>query len=575
MMRLLGVRLLFCESITIALSFFFAPCVCAQTIVRTSQELQDVLGQEKEVGIVLLDGDWFHIEGVAVNMGGKIKPYDNKRPILVGFQQTVNKRKDTKVQNGYWTAQIKGYGAANYIFLDEDFDAVERSKKVDGKEYIHLKASDLQRVDKATRNVKIKIPSGYESLKNKSESELKNAMLKVGYWFVQMNIYKLKSDSEFLYGQIDNSYNYDLLETRPDANLTISFFNYPYEDGGAFLDGSDVLHVPEKFASARLCCSNNILTLIGDRQLTIEGITFVGSKIPVEIGGSNKHISNCCFKNCGSGVHCDYGVTNKESGCTVSGCSFENLYNNNAITFVGCDNVIIENNRMLNTGIVNRGGCVIEVGGNNFRVEHNIIKSYSYIGIYAGISREYAKVRMTGCIKDNIIDNADNWGKTDKQLTDGGGIYVITHTDGVLIENNIVRNIGYEGCELKGIYLDDGAYNCTVRRNLVYNVWPGQYAITARYVDECEHSCINNVFDGNIFIGPCKMAGNRKDIGNKTIIRNNYIAGELITQGDEYVMLEENKFVSATVRKNGKIVFENGNKVRKRGFSKSIRKLIK
>jgi len=324
-----------------------------------------------------------------------------------------------------------------------------------------------------------------------------------------------------------------------------------------------------------MCCSNNILTLKTYRKLKIEGITFVGSMTPIEIQGGNKYISNCTFKNCGSGVHCDFGVTNRVSGCSVTNCNFENLYNNNAITFVGCDNVVVANNITHNTGTVNKSGCVIQVGGDNFKVENNSIREYSYIGIYAGISREYAAARMTGYIKNNLVDNLENWGKADKQLTDGGGIYVIAHTDGVVIENNIVRNIGYEGCELWGIYLDGGAYNCIVRRNLVYNLWPGQVVVASVVVDECERSCMNNIFENNIFIGSCKIAGNSQGFGDKTIIRNNYIAGDLITQGDENINLRGNKYVSAAVGKNGKIYSGKGEKIKKKGFTRSIKKLIK
>lgn len=546
--------------------------VNAQTIVHTSEELQTVLAQDREVGVVFLDGDWFHIDGAKVNMGGKIKPYKNRKPVLIGFQQTVNRGKGVKLQEGYWTAQVKGYGAANYFFLDENFGAIERAKTVNGKDVIHIKASDLQRIDKYTRSIKIKVPSGYDYLLNKSAGTLKNAMLKVGYWYTQLNIYNLKSDGSYLYGQIDNVYNYDLLDIRPDANLKISFFNFPFQDGGIYLDGNDVIHVPASYKMARMCCSGNILTLNGNRNLTIEGVTFVGSMKPIVVKGANKHINNCDFKNCGSGVYCDYGVTNKEGKCSVTNCRFENLYNNNAITFVGCDDVNVSNNTFHNTGMVNKGGCVIQVGGDNFKVENNSIRAFSYIGIYAGISRQYAAAKMTGVIKDNLVDNADNWGKPDKQLTDGGGIYVITHTDGVVVENNIVRNIGYEGCELWGIYLDDGAYNCTVRRNLVYNLWPGQYALTARYVDECEHSCMNNIVENNILIVPCKIAGNRKGLGNKTIIRNNYITGDLNTQGDEYVSLDGNKFISTTVGKDGRILSEKGSRIKKRGFTRNIKR---
>lgn len=191
----------------LTLYFFISFGISAQTIVHTSEELRDILAQDKEVGVVSLDGDWFHIDGARVNMGGTIKPYRNRKPVLVGFQQTVNKGKDTKVKDGYWTAQVKGYGAANYFFLDESFDAIGRSRTVNEKEHLHIKASDLQRISEETRSVKIIVPAGYTSLLNKSETALKNAMLKVGYWFVQMNISNLRSDGRYLYGQVDNLYN--------------------------------------------------------------------------------------------------------------------------------------------------------------------------------------------------------------------------------------------------------------------------------------------------------------------------------------------------------------------------------
>ena len=92
----------------LTLSFFISFGISAQTIVHTSEELRDILAQDKEVGVVLLDGDWFHIDGAKVNMGGKIKPYKNRKPVLVGFQQTVNRSKGAKVEDGYWTAKING-----------------------------------------------------------------------------------------------------------------------------------------------------------------------------------------------------------------------------------------------------------------------------------------------------------------------------------------------------------------------------------------------------------------------------------------------------------------------------------
>ena len=288
--------------------------------------------------------------------------------------------------------------------------------------------------------------------------------------------------------------------------------------------------------------------------------------------GSNKHFRNCVFRNCGSCVVASGG---KYTNCSVKCSTIENLYNNIAINLSNVNGAVVEGNIICHTGTLMKGGSVVTVGGLNFKVKDNSISDYSYIAITASMSRDYKPGTMSGTISENVVDNAANWGKVENQLTDGGGIYIITHTDGVVIESNIIRNIGYDGGELWGIYLDDGAYNCTVRRNLVYNIWPGQFAATSRYVEECDRSNMNNVFEHNIFLGPCKIAGNRKGYGNKTLIRGNYITGNLNTQGDEYVKLDGNKFISAMVGKDGRIVSEKGSRIKKRGFTRSIKKLIK
>lgn len=421
--------------------------------------------------------------------------------------------------------------------------------------------------------MRILIPKELYYLKNRSRSFYKNFSVKLEHWFASMDVIHLYSDNNYLYGNIDFESNFKLLEKRQNAKLHIKFFNVPKSGDGIYIDGDDVLHVPKEYDSVRVFSTLPIIRLKGNRDITFDGIHFTGGAgCTIEILGSNKHIKRCVIRNCGSGVMTYSGTY---SNCSVENCLIENLYNNSAIKFSKISNSVIEKNTIRHTGTLMKGGAVIQVSGRNFSVKNNAIYDYSYIAISAGYTREYKPGVLSGVVCGNIVDNIANFGIKENQLTDGGGIYVLTHTDGIEISDNIVRNIGYEGCELWGIYLDDGAYNCTVRRNLVYNMWPGQYALTARYVEECERSNMNNVIESNIFIGPCVIAGNRKGHGEKTIIRNNYLVGDLYTQGDEYVTLEGNKFVHTTVREDGKIVFGKGNKVKRRGFSKRIRKLIK
>ena len=548
---------------------FYGSCAYAQTIVRTSSELEYYLKQDKEIGTILLDGDVFQLGSFEILAGGCIKPYKNRKPILLRPYQII-KRNNHRIINGYWSEQVKGYGAHNYIFLDGNRNPINYSSNVDGKDCMVISAKDLICYDNVSRLFKIKIPKGYDSLKEKSFNELRNCIIDALYWYRDISLSNLHSDSNYLYGTIDSDYNYNMLKVRPSAKIMIRFRNFPFQDGGVFLDSNDILHIPEEYNEVHMCHSDVVLNLKGSRYLRIENVTIDGSYQGVRIDGTNKHIENCTIRNCGDGIA---GKSGNSGLCSVINCTFYNLIYNSAIILSG-QNVIIEGNKISNTGLLNKGGAAIAVTGKDFLIKNNKISSFTYNAIAIGGSLEYGSVNISGRIVGNIIDNRDFYGVKWSQLDDGGGIYVWAHTDGVVIEDNIVCNLGYEGCDMWGVYLDRGADNCTIRRNLVFNMWPGEYAVTARYVDENELSCMNNIFEKNIIIGPCQIAGNRKGYGNKTIIRSNYISGELDTQGDAYVSLKNNVFVLATITENGKIKFSKENRVKKRYFSRKIRKYI-
>ena len=548
-------------------------CFCgiyanSQTIVRNSQELENYLKQDKEIGTLLLDGDVFQIGSFETLAGGCVKPYGNRKPTLLRPYQTV-KRTGNIIIKGYWTAKVKGYGAQDYIFLDCNRNPINYSSHVDGKDNLMIYAKDLIRYNRESRLFKLKIPEGYESLKEKSCSQFKNCMIEAMYWYRDIKLTNLHSDGVYLYGTIDNQFNYDLLDVRPHSTIMMRFIDFPFQDGGIYLDGDDVLHIPEKYNEVHMCYSDVVLNLKGQRDFRVENITIDGSYQGVRIDGINKHIVNCIIRNCGDGVA---GKSNR-GFCSVINCNFRNLIYNSAITLSG-QNVHVEGNKISNTGLVNKGGAAIAVNGKNFLIKDNDISSFTYNAIAVGCSKDSGVVDVSGRIVGNIIDNSELYGVKWSQLDDGGGIYVWVHTDGVVIEDNVIRNLGYEGCDMWGIYLDDGAYNCSVRRNLVYNMWPGEYALTSRYVESCERSNINNVFEDNILIGPCKIAGNKKGLGHKTIIRRNYICGELETQGNEYIEQFGNKFVKARVKADGKIQIDRKSGVKKRNYTDDISKLI-
>ena len=513
---------------------FLIFCFCvfsanSQTIVRNSLELEQYLKQDQEIGTVYLDGDVFQLGSFETLAGGCIKPYGNRKPVLLKSYQSI-KRSGNKTIDGYWTAKGKGYGAQDYIFLDSNRNPIKYSSHVNGKDCMIIYAKDLIRYNRETRLFKLKIPEGYEGLKEMSDWEFRNCIIEASYWYRDIKLTNLHSDGIYLYGTIDSQFNYDLLDVRQYSKIKLRFINFPFQDGGIFLDGNDVLHIPERYSEVNMCYSDVVLNLKGARKFRLDNITIDGSFQGIRIEGANKHIVNCTIRNCGDGI----AVRNNSDFCSVINCNFNNLIYNSAIILRGQD-VHIEGNRISKTGLLNQGGAAIAVNGRNFLIKDNSISSFTYNAIAVGGARDSGVVNISGRIVGNLIDNSEYYGIKWGQLDDAGGIYIWAHTDGVVIEDNIVRNLGYEGCDIWGIYLDNGAYNCVVRRNLVYNMWPGEYASYSRYVEECERSNINNVFENNILIGPCRIEGNRRGLGEKTIIRNNYIAGDLDTKGNEYV----------------------------------------
>ena len=545
----------------------------AQHIVKSSGELISLLSEDKNQGVILLDGDLFHIAGIEVKAGGKIIPYPGRKPSLIGFHQKVTRDNRPEDANGYWLVPIKSYGSTQIVFLDEKLDAIPYSCSLNGMNGFEIKEEQIKVIKKEERLIAVPIPHDFDYMKNRDKSFFKNFSIKLSYWFVGMELRQIYSDGIYIYGIVDSQYNFNLLSVRPYANVRIDFFNLPKEDGGIYLDGNDILHVPSKYETVHVCTTPPIFKLTGDRPITFDGVVFTGTNNDViEIQGSNKHFNNCVIRNCGKGIVASDGTY---SNCTIKNCLFENLLNNCAISFSGINDAIIESNTIRHTGTLVKGGSVITVSGLNFLVRDNNISDFSYIGISVGNTREYKPGTNNGVIIENVVDNLANYGIANKQLDDGGGIYVLTHTDGVEISNNIIRNIGYDNAWMHGIYLDDGAYNVNVCNNLVYNINTNSKAIYSRFVDDCERSCMNNVFVGNICVGNCVIAGNTNGYGNKTLIKNNYLTGTIDNNGDSFVTLINNRVIETEIQKNGMIKFKKKCGLKKRKYSRSIRKLIR
>lgn len=553
--------------------------VFGQTRVSSSEQLRIVLMEDKNQGVILLDGGIFEIEDLEVKAGGVIKPAFGKRPKIVGKSFIANENKGETAEDGYWKVKVPGFKCGDYYVFDKKL----KDLPISGFHIINddgtpLIDSTIVIVDKEQMIIKIPLPSKYGFMKNKSKEELKNCIVKFGCWFRGVDLKNVYTDAQYLYGQSSNTYEFGMLHRYNYLPVTVNVFNYPgtelSSENVVFIDGENYLHVPNAITSLRVSTVSNLFCLNGNRKLTIQNISFLGAHRAVLMNGaSNKHFEKCVFSYCGKGIECYNGENNVYCGSSVVNCTLEHLYTAMAISFKGCDNVIIKNNCVDNVGIYTKGWYgAIAASGNGFLVENNTITDFCYCGISLGNSEHYGMEKIVGVVRNNVIDNIANYGHPETQAIDGGGIYVYANIDQLEISNNIVRNIGFKNSWLHGIFLDGGAPNCSVTNNLVYNIYPSEYAVFAPYYNKSDHCTRNNLFEGNIVLGKWYVGCN-PDNGNVRL-KNNLTTTVPVFQLEDMVVEENTREIRAEVQSDGKVIIDCRTIVNKREYGILIRKLL-
>lgn len=547
----------------------------SKVVVHDSEELALLLSEDKEYGTVLLDNDLFSFEGLVVKAGATVKPAKGRHPVFLGKYTEYNRNANNQIGNGYWKVKVKDSSKRNFYLFDEGFNSIPISMMVRGNKNLRVPYGDFEKLDENARTLRIKIGAEYKELLNRDKSYFKSCTLKMTYWYVAFDVVDLYSDGTYLYGKVPSQYFYTMLLHKYKFDTFLTFYNYPSSTDSAFIDGDGYLNIPNEYFKVYFSRSTDILRLVGDRKVTFDGITFIGSDQPIWIDkGRNKHIVNCQFKECRTGVYANNGNHNFETNSEVSNCSFNDIYSNTCVNFVGMDNVVISNNTFRHTGIIDKGGNVIYVSGQGFDVCGNDIQDFSYIGIRVSSIAEPDKMKVSGSIHDNIIDNQAQYGHAETQLIDGGAIYVKTHNDNTVISGNLIRNIGFSHGSERGIYLDDGAYNCKVLYNVIYNIYPNERAIYSRLVKGYKYHNMNNEFIGNICVGRCEMQGHTGNAGEKAVIRDNFIDGELLTNQKYNKVFEGNQSITTEVRSDGRLYIDNEVVIPRLSYSRSLRSYL-
>ncbi|WP_209329555.1 malectin domain-containing carbohydrate-binding protein [Lunatimonas salinarum] len=257
------------------------------------------------------------------------------------------------------------------------------------------------------------------------------------------------------------------------------------------------------------------------RDVVFENLHFRGANKDLISfsAGNNLSIQNCVFEYAGaSGLELnemgnsrmlnsrvsnvnDIGVNLRFSqNFTLRNNTIENIYlmpgmglsgdNRGLGVFAVGNNVLVENNRILNSGYIG-----IRFGGNNTVVKENYIDQFCLTkndggGIYA-YSNRFTKNSGRRVINNIILNGVGVIEGTDRGFTlsrpQAEGIYLDDNVNGVEVSGNTIGNI-----TSKGIYLHN-TENIQVRNNTIYN---SNYLIFLRN-DNMGNPLTNNLFEGN------------------------------------------------------------------------------
>ena len=238
--------------------------------------------------------------------------------------------------------------------------------------------------------------------------------------------------------------------------------------------------------------------------------------------GSYVSVNNCELSFASNnGINAFLSANFKVEGCTITNGNSGGIY----LGYTG-DNVIIRNNKILNTGTFagmggsgDGKGIAIHSNGSGATIEYNEIRNTGFEGICFGGSNT--------TVKNNYIDTFCSI------KDDGGGIYsnngitnITTYTNRKVIGNIVMNGIGAPngaynpwGTTAEGIYYDNGSMNIETTGNTVVGV-----SDMALYL----HNAKNIKIANNTFFTPDVRHIGMFEQLNHPLIRDNSIYNNIV-----------------------------------------------
>ncbi len=225
------------------------------------------------------------------------------------------------------------------------------------------------------------------------------------------------------------------------------------------------------------------------RSISFEGFRFLGNRDEVfalldftQTTTEGISITGCEF----CGLRSKLVQVASSPGFKFSGNSIHDCYRG-GIFVVGSVGARISDNFFRQTGLAMCNDFCVWCAGENYRIWSNKFCNFGYGGIAVGM--HFTQERnwpLTGIVEYNELWYTQSYCDDYRShtLMDSGAIYAFTQNDRVLIRNNYIHDfVGMR--DNRGIFLDDGACNVTVRGNTILRI-ANSWCIDSRLVPEVE-----------------------------------------------------------------------------------------
>lgn len=481
----------------------------------------------------------------SVTVKGSLQINGNGHATITNTETTYKRQNAIQQTKTHYVCKLKKKPEPFSLFVGPGHQIVPVCESVEKRTGVNIIPKDIESDDtpkKAGRSVRIPISNNLRHLRNKTFEAA------YGYfdcaWDV-INVRIERSDRNYFYATTLNSsfvpnFSY---ERDPSYKKDIRYVVYNAEatPDGVYYD-AQYIYIPLKFDQVSVVNAGQKPMLDIQGNLKINGVTFADfSGLAITSAATDEcSISDCHFIN--------------SPGCALS-LNKENSAHAKNATIIRCEflqcalqsgNVVKIKSEALRHNCVTMSQCRVSRYPDGWSQYKNTVAS---VGVWADAtidgcevwnsSRDHISLNtglnhVNGC---TLYCDANFLSHPERNLSSDFGLIYVNHiykvnTDAI---NNRANTVLIESCRIygayayggngRGIFIDDGRGDVTVRQNHVTDCQ--KYTLDSRdAASRFGVSSVRNVFEGNTLGGPYRLQGG-KDLNErqKPIVRGNILLG--------------------------------------------------